>query len=154
GGFENLIGSQFDDVLTGTDGITTEIYGEIADNVIQGLGGNDRIDGLAGNDRLDGGTGNDVLTGGPGYETFVFQAVDQLPSQATPMPPGDDVITDFEVDKDHLEFSGIDSLYDLNFQEVNGNAVITYAHATGSITLQGMPLATLLAHATTDMFLA
>lgn len=151
-GFENLQGSQFDDVLTGTDGVSN--YTEVANNVIQGLGGNDRIDGLAGNDLLDGGTGNDVLTGGPGSDTLVFQAVDQLPSQTIPQPPGDDVITDFEVYKDHLEFSGISTLYDLNFQEVNGNAEITYAHATGSITLQGVSLAQFMANAPHDMYLA
>ena len=153
-GFENLQGSQFDDVLTGTDGITSNIYGEIANNVIQGFGGNDRIDGSAGYDRLEGGAGNDILTGGADGDTFVFQAVDQLPTQTTAAPPGDDVITDFQVDADHLEFSGIDTLYDLNFQEVNGNAVITYAHATGSITIEGVSLAQLLQHASQDMYLA
>jgi Ca2+-binding RTX toxin-like protein len=51
-GFENLTGSNFDDVLTG--------HG--AANVIMGLAGNDTIDGGAGNDTLDGGVGNDTLS--------------------------------------------------------------------------------------------
>lgn len=52
-GIERLIGSQYDDVLTG----------DAADNQIAGLGGNDRI---------AGGAGNDTLAGGFGADTFVF----------------------------------------------------------------------------------
>lgn len=154
--FENPIGSQFDDVLTGTDGIgfsTANGNGEAADNFIQGLGGNDQIFGSLGNDRIEGGTGNDILTGGGDGDAFIFQAVDQLPFSRIPAPPGDDVITDFQVGVDHMEFQGINTLYDLNFQEVNGNAVITYAHATGSITLTGVTLDSLLAHASHDLVL-
>ena len=43
-GFENLIGSQFNDTLTGTSG----------NNILTGLGGNDRLDGGAGDDVLYG----------------------------------------------------------------------------------------------------
>ena len=49
-GFENLIGSQFNDTLTGTSG----------NNVINGLAGNDRLDGGAGADQMYGGIGNDT----------------------------------------------------------------------------------------------
>lgn len=49
-----------------------QIFGDIANNVLSGLGGNDSIDGLDGNDTLVGGTGNDVLTGGLGIDTAVF----------------------------------------------------------------------------------
>ena len=155
--FENVTGSQFADVLVGTDGIgfsTQNGNGEIADNVMRGLGGDDQIDGRDGHDRIDGGTGNDWLTGGADSDIFMFQAVDQLPSSHIPAPPGDDIITDFQVGVDQLEFSGIETLYDLNFQEVNGNAVITYAHATGSITLTGVSLDQLLLHASHDLILA
>ncbi len=51
---ENLIGSGFDDVLTG----------DKYDNVIEGGGGNDDMFGDDGNDTLLGGTGDDTLEGG------------------------------------------------------------------------------------------
>jgi serralysin len=49
-GFENLIGSEFNDTLTGSSG----------NNVLTGLGGNDRLDGGKGADRMIGGMGNDT----------------------------------------------------------------------------------------------
>jgi Ca2+-binding RTX toxin-like protein len=49
-GFENLIGSAFGDVLTGTTGA----------NVMSGGAGNDVLNGAAGNDLLDGGAGSDI----------------------------------------------------------------------------------------------
>lgn len=49
--FENIIGSQYDDQITGTSGA----------NVIQGGGGNDAIRGNGGNDTIDGGLGTDIL---------------------------------------------------------------------------------------------
>ncbi|MBO9622630.1 MAG: M10 family metallopeptidase C-terminal domain-containing protein [Sphingomonas sp.] len=52
GGIENLIGSAFNDVLTGDAGAN-------------------RIEGGAGDDRLDGGGGADALTGGAGNDTYV-----------------------------------------------------------------------------------
>ncbi|WP_143541410.1 Ig-like domain-containing protein, partial [Rodentibacter genomosp. 1] len=66
---ENLVGSDYDDVLTGNN----------ADNNIQGGKGNDRIHGGAGNDFLDGGLGDDTLYGGTGDDTYVVaQAGDQV----------------------------------------------------------------------------
>lgn len=50
---ENLLGSAFDDVLTG-NGLANQ------------------LDGGLGNDRLDGGLGNDTLTGGLGIDTAAF----------------------------------------------------------------------------------
>jgi hypothetical protein len=70
------------------------------------------------------------------------------------MPPGDDVIADFQVGVDVLTFSEIDTLYDLDFREINGNAVITYDFATGSITLVGVGLDQLLQSASHDLALA
>ena len=53
---ENLVGSAFDDRLTG-DG---------AANALFGAGGNDTLDGGASNDVLDGGPGNDLFVVSPG----------------------------------------------------------------------------------------
>jgi len=51
-GFENLIGSGFDDVLTGSDGA----------NLLNGGAGNDTLDGGLGDDGLNGGTGIDTAS--------------------------------------------------------------------------------------------
>ncbi|BFU61034.1 MULTISPECIES: Ig-like domain-containing protein [Rodentibacter] len=58
---ENLIGSDYDDVLTGNN----------ADNNIEGGAGDDLIKGGAGNDYLNGGKGADEMHGGTGDDTFV-----------------------------------------------------------------------------------
>ncbi|MFB2862510.1 DUF5801 repeats-in-toxin domain-containing protein [Aeromonas sp. MdU4] len=73
---ENLIGSMFDDALTG-DGNA---------NVLSGLAGNDILIGGGGDDMLIGGTGSDTMTGGTGKDTFKWSASDA---------GGTDVIKDF-----------------------------------------------------------
>jgi Ca2+-binding RTX toxin-like protein len=152
-GFENVTGSRYDDVLVGTDGIS--FSQELADNVMIGGRGNDTIDARAGNDTITGSEGDDTMTGGAGDDTFTFVARDHYSHHGGgPRTPGFDTITDFQVGVDRLMFSAIDTLWDLNFQEVNGNAVITYAHATGSITLAGVTLESLLQHAQHDLVLA
>ena len=74
-GFEGVVGSRFDDALTGGSG----------DDSLRGLDGNDRIDGGAGNDVLRGDFGDDVLTGGSGIDRFLYQVGD-----------GADTISDFQ----------------------------------------------------------
>ena len=59
-GFENLIGSHYDDVLTGNSG----------DNWLKGSEGNDTLAGASGNDTLEGGVGSDNLAGGPGNDSY------------------------------------------------------------------------------------
>ncbi|WP_040604292.1 Hint domain-containing protein [Sagittula stellata] len=87
GGLDGIIGSAFDDSLTGYDaqgtdpeGIWTNvIYGGGGNDTIDGLGGddslygedgNDSVDGGYGNDHVSGGTGNDTLSGGAGVDTL------------------------------------------------------------------------------------
>ena len=59
-GFENVFGSQGNDVITGS----------ADDNLLEGRDGNDNISGGDGNDTLDGGAGNDTLNGGEGDDTL------------------------------------------------------------------------------------
>ncbi|ATU92225.1 calcium-binding protein [Phyllobacterium zundukense] len=61
GGFENLVGSNSHDTLTGNN----------AANKLLGMGGNDTLNGNGGNDSLYGGDGNDTLNGGDGNDTLV-----------------------------------------------------------------------------------
>ena len=57
---ENLVGSAFDDALTG-DGAANRLSGGLGADLINGGGGSDYIDGGAGLDRMTGGLGNDVF---------------------------------------------------------------------------------------------
>ncbi|WP_050716768.1 retention module-containing protein [Aeromonas tecta] len=63
---ENLVGSMFNDSLTG-DGNA---------NILSGLAGDDILSGGGGDDLLIGGTGSDTLTGGAGKDTFKWMAGD------------------------------------------------------------------------------
>jgi Ca2+-binding RTX toxin-like protein len=102
---------------------------------------------------MNGGTGNDVLiagpndnlTGGGGNDSFVFNP-----------GFGKDVITDFSLDHDTLNFS---HTVFTNAQQaiahthdVNGNAVITM-DAADSVTLLGVTTAQLTAHLSDFHFL-
>ncbi|MBN8515445.1 Calx-beta domain-containing protein [Accumulibacter sp.] len=57
---ENVVGSAFDDTISGTDD----------NNLLDGGSGNDRLTGRAGNDNLRGGRGADTLDGGSGDDNL------------------------------------------------------------------------------------
>jgi Ca2+-binding RTX toxin-like protein len=82
-GFENLDGSLFNDVLTGSS----------AANLIRGFNG----------DKVINGCGADILTGGLGFDRFVFSAL----SASTPSQP--DIITDFVHGNDIIDLSPLDA---------------------------------------------
>jgi Ca2+-binding RTX toxin-like protein len=74
---ENLIGSNFDDVLTGNSG-KNNLSGGVGNDFIHGGGGNDTLTGGAGLDQLIGDDGHDTLKwdsadtfdGGTGFDTL------------------------------------------------------------------------------------
>jgi Ca2+-binding RTX toxin-like protein len=87
-GIENVIGTQFDDMIWGTDGANVIIalggddhvwarggddivYGGNGDDKVWGDGGNDTLMGDAGNDDLFGDAGNDKIWGGDGNDLLV-----------------------------------------------------------------------------------
>jgi Ca2+-binding RTX toxin-like protein len=63
---ENLVGSSFNDTLTGNAGA----------NRLSGLDGIDTISGNAGDDWIDGGAGADVISGGDGIDTLSYETSD------------------------------------------------------------------------------
>jgi VCBS repeat-containing protein len=83
---ENLIGSEFDDSLTGDDNANVlygggntglgagndQMVGGLGNDTLYGGFDNDILNGGAGNDWLYGGTGNDTFTGSIGADTFVL----------------------------------------------------------------------------------
>ncbi len=62
GSVENVVGSPFDDELSG-NGSRNRLSGKAGADVIRGLGGNDKLYGGNGDDFLHGGNGNDRLFG-------------------------------------------------------------------------------------------
>ncbi len=117
---ENVVGSAFDDVLTGNAGANTLVGGD-------------------GNDILDGGAGNDTLTGGAGNDQFIF--VDNS---------GADTITDFvagAATDDVIDFSGASLLN--NFADVQAassqvglDTLIDMGNGD-TVTLEGVSMANL-----------
>ena len=65
---ENIIGSAFNDVLIGADGVANVLDGGDGDDFLGSLSGNDTLNGGDGNDRLRGGAGADVIDGGAGID--------------------------------------------------------------------------------------
>src|SRR5262249_40110342 len=68
---EHLIGSQYDDGLSGNDNPNI-ILGGAGNDSIGGRGGDDQLFGETGNDTLIGGAGNDALNGGGRIGTADF----------------------------------------------------------------------------------
>lgn len=72
GAFENVIGTMYNDVLTGSDA-DNKLVGDYGNDIISGGAGNDILLGGPGDDVLDGGPGSDTIDGGDGHDTAVFE---------------------------------------------------------------------------------
>lgn len=100
GGEDNIRAGGGEDTVRGGGGEDTIAGGGRSDLIngggradsLRGGGGDDTITGRAGDDLIDGGDGDDVLTGGGGADRFRSSA-------------GEDVITDFDLAADRLDFS-------------------------------------------------
>jgi Ca2+-binding RTX toxin-like protein len=70
---ENLVGSGFDDTLTG-NASANNLAGGAGNDALFGGAGNDSLFGGLGDDVLSGGTGSDVIDGGTGIDTADYSA--------------------------------------------------------------------------------
>jgi Ca2+-binding RTX toxin-like protein len=85
---ENLSGSNFNDILTGSSGVNT-IWGNGGNDTISLGGGNDTGYGGDGDDTISGSSGNDIVYGGNNNDTLIGDAgIDTLYGDA-----GDDTLT-------------------------------------------------------------
>jgi Ca2+-binding RTX toxin-like protein len=133
---ENLIGSRFNDMLRGSDGMNVieggdgndQIFGRGGMDTLAGGNGDDTLDGGARNDVLIGGAGNDVLIGGADRDTFVFLAPNQ----------GTDRIMDFQAGLDKIELgAGFNIANGFNFvvgsAATSAGASVVYNPQTGAL---------------------
>ena len=89
----------------------------------------DRLFGGSGSDRLTGGAGDDILRGNKGNDVFIFSAKKN----------GDDVVADFELGSDKLQFRFVESTDDLDITVKQKGALIEWDG--GSVFLNtGEPL--------------
>jgi Ca2+-binding RTX toxin-like protein len=131
-GIENVVGTDFNDVIVGSN----------ANNVLNGGHSDDKLFGGGGNDRLIGGLFDDILTGGAGADLFVFANIDGVASTL-----GDDRIMDFEDGVDRIDFRGntlVNSMADLSFS-ISGQHTLITTTVGDTILLVGVPLASITA---------
>lgn len=112
------------------------------------VGGNtiaatDVLIGGAGNDTITGGQGADIVTGGAGADVFAFAAAAAANTNGTTFGTNADVITDFVVGTDKLQFTGATDV--VSAQQTAVQAAVT-ALAAGSTLAQ---IATAMATANT-----
>lgn len=139
--FENVVGTETGDRLTGSGGRNT-LVGLDGNDRLFGLNGRDNLQGGNGRDIIDGGADNDVLSGGGKADRFVFSGAF-----------GDDRITDFttagKLEKIDLSaiasIRGFTDLKNNHLSNVNGNAVIDDG-AGNTITIDGVLMANLSAN--------
>lgn len=115
---ENLIGSNFDDLLRGDD-LANTLQGGAGEDTLEGLDGDDvlvggadadALSGGAGDDELDGGAGDDELDGGAGEDTAVYRTslTAVTASLATNGPQATGAGADTFVNVENLVGSGFD----------------------------------------------
>ncbi len=147
---ENLIGSDYNDTLTGNSG----------SNYLYGGAGNDTLSGGGGADFLVGGLGADTMTGGAGKDTFIWEKGG--------LGGGTDHITDFSIDLTGSNSDVLDLSQLLSGVAQNGNALDDYLSfsfgtsttinisttaggpAQQSVTLDGVNLSSAAYYGSTD----
>jgi len=83
------------------------IVGNAGNDTLLGAAGNDSIDGGDGIDSITGDAGADTMTGGAGVDTFIFDATAGNASNGANGAAVAEVITDFVVGTDKLQFTNV-----------------------------------------------
>ena len=134
---ENIIGSKFNDIMTG-NALDNWLNGGQGSDTISGGDGNDQLFAGAGDagfsNTLDGGTGNDRLTGGSGSDSLMGGA-------------GDDRITGGTGADSMLGGAGADLFYffQAGSNAANPNSILDYDGTFDDIMVQTSQLATTVA---------
>lgn len=146
-GDDILEGGQGKDRLKGNQG-DDKLHGGFGDDKLHGGSGDDTLIGGEGDDIVVGGRGSDVMTGSEGNDNFVFEIWKSLRYGEN------DVITDFEVGVDQIEFQGwghIDSEYWFSGVLSEGRIVDTqdgalfHSNYGGEVLFEGVNVADLSA---------
>jgi Ca2+-binding RTX toxin-like protein len=134
---ENIIGSNYNDTLTGGGPTGNVIYGGAGNDTINGGAnsdvlygglGNDLVYGGGGNDTLYGGAGVDALFGGAGADHFVFTSISESP------PDTPDGVLDFQQGVDKLDLSAIDANVNQAGQQ-HFTLVSSFTHVAGQLVI-------------------
>lgn len=138
-GLDGIIGSDWNDTLTGYDGQGTDwtnvFYGGAGDDLMDGAAGDDSLYGGADNDTIIGGLGADVIDGGDGNDQLFVGAGDTVTGGAgddifiiddTALGGGTITIDGGETDEpggDTLNFSGQLTWADVTLTDTNPDAL-------------------------------
>lgn len=148
---DTIIGDATNNSFQGWAGADT-LIGGAGDDSLEGRDENDIIDGGAGFDNIDGGENDDMLTGGTEGDVFRFS---RYTDEGNPTSFGVDIITDFNLLEDTLDFNNVPEFSSRNAiasyasEDGNGDLVLSFitndygVDETNSITLQGLTLADL-----------
>jgi Ca2+-binding RTX toxin-like protein len=100
------------------------------------------LNGGSGNDQLNGFGGNDILAGGTGADVFSFTNIYSPQQRYFSISSGNDVITDFEVGIDSLNYNGTTTL---TLEDTTEGILVTAVTQTGgpgpfisTVLLQGV----------------
>ena len=127
-GDDSISAGAGDDFVVANEGDDT-VFGDAGNDILETRDGNDVVNGGDGSDSLRPGRGDDTLTGGEGADVFVIGRY-----------AGNDVITDFNLDEDFLDFrgSGLD-FEDITVAEVaSGTIIVGNGH---TLLLEGIDVA-------------
>lgn len=151
GGLDGIIGSDWNDTLTGYDGQgadwTNEFYGGAGNDLIDGAGGDDLLYGGDDNDTIIGGAGSDILDGGDGDDILYIGSGDTVTGGAgddifiiddTALGGGTITIEGGETDEpggDTLNFNGLLTWDDITLTDTNPDALAGTATLSDGTTV-------------------
>lgn len=138
-GIDGIIGSAYNDTLTGFDGestvpgdaYTNEFYGGAGDDILDGRGGGDRLYGGSGADTIIGGSGDDLMEGGDDADTFTM--ADGF---------GTDTVTGGEggTDQDSLDYSAVSTGMTVTYTGDEAGTAYDNANQTTFSEIEGLTL--------------